>query len=189
MKLNKVKSVYIVLNPEINIVKVGTTSNIKEQINKLQNSSGTDIKLIHITQPLTNYIEIENKVNAELSEYRTFGGWLNVSSDIAVNVLQSLSDVYDIDSIIKKVSSGEKINDIAKQCEVSRQTISKRIKGSRTYHPEPKKIEPTKRIEPENKEQTIVDITKYKRVGKGRYTDKDGNVVLIEYKEGKFYIV
>ena len=182
MKLNKIQSVYVIYNPELNITKIGIASNVKERLSNLSCSAGCDMELKYNTVPIANAPTIEQMSHNKFNEHRKKGEWFKIDPQDAIRYLESIENCFIEDHIISDLQRNESISSLAKRYNVSRQAIMRRVKKF-NYH------STSNNKEKKQSEMNIVgfisDITKYRRIGKNKYKDKDGNIKYIAYINGK----
>ena len=123
MKLEKVQSVYVMYNPEINITKIGISEDVNIRCQSLRSAVGCDIQVKYHTEPITNALIIESKAHEHFNDCRRLGEWFNLSPDQAIKYIKSLNYLFNVDPIIKEYIKGLPVSTIAAQFKVSRQAI------------------------------------------------------------------
>lgn len=127
--LESVCTIYVFTNEHLGLHKVGITSDIKQRLSVITNSSGVQIKLNYRTIPMPRAIaqEIEKKIHTNLKEFRTFGEWFKVDLKEILSTIR----VFDRDMIpsedYKLLMSGKTVTEIANIYGVSTAAISKRF--------------------------------------------------------------
>ena len=183
MKLIRVKSIYVIENKEINRCKVGYAEEVKNRYNAIMNQSGCKMDLIYSSPPIVNFKQIESNIHKRFKYCRYIGEWFNTNPESILKYIESIKDKFIIDEILTEYYTNRNISNVAKKFNVSRQAIMKRL-GKSIDEADVKlnNIEETKREEIIN--NTPINISNYKRIGKNKYLDKDGNKLIIEYKNG-----
>lgn len=176
MKLDKTKAVYVIYSPVVKITKVGIASNVKTRFQSLVGASGCRLELKYHSDPILNYIYIENKVHEHFKKHRAVGEWFTISPDPVLEYISSIKEEFITDKIIDE-SKSKNISELAKKYKVTRQSIMKRLKKA-----------DIKSVEKKNK-YFKVNITDYKRIGKNIFKDKSDHIVTIKYIKDGFYLV
>lgn len=79
--------VYIIKNPITNLLKIGITNNIKRRVSQLQCASGCELEVVYCTPVSDNSKEIEKSLHLRFADFRQYGEWFNLESDMVVNEL------------------------------------------------------------------------------------------------------
>lgn len=98
--------VYILHNPESNLVKIGSTQAPHQRFSKLSNENGTKLKY-YISQPMYIYQLVEKVMLQVYDRFRVKGEWIKgVEFDSVVNQLNIIlnSDDFKRRNIPKEVT-------------------------------------------------------------------------------------
>jgi predicted GIY-YIG superfamily endonuclease len=100
MQLNKMKRkfpkakegfVYALLD-EHGRVKIGVTTNHRRRLNGVRTAAGVDIVRAYVSEPLLEYLTVEQKVFAILKDKRGVGEWFDVGFYEARALIISIID-------------------------------------------------------------------------------------------------
>lgn len=212
MKITKASCMYVILNPELNIVKIGISENPQKRLESLSYACGCALKLSYNTLPLKNARKNEAKCHEEFRDKRRIGEWFDVSVVSAVKYVKELEASIDIDIFVSKyISEKKSLVEIASEYKVTRQAVVKRLKTYGIYREKTKPIfakliktesvvdimhDTTsdgghREIESKSLRRGIVsNMNEYQRVSKSAYmNNKTKEVVTIKYKNGNFRII
>lgn len=131
-KKEKYGIVYVIFNPEINILKIGVTKNINKRLKSLQCASGCDLKVLYSTPPISNFFEIELNAHKFFKQFRRSGEWFDITEEMALNHLKSIS-FKDVHPVYKLYLEGLSISKIAFICEYSRAYVIQLLKNWNVY--------------------------------------------------------
>lgn len=133
MKLGTNQSLYVVFNPELNITKIGISTNVQARLSSLRGDSGCDLQLIYYSSPISAAAIFEGRAHEILAGKRKMGEWFNVDPEEAVRVVKEVVEDAMIDSIVTEYLSRRTITDIARDRGVTRQAIISKLKTYGVY--------------------------------------------------------
>lgn len=133
MKLGSSQSLYVVFNPELNITKVGISTNVQARLSAMRADSGCDLQLIYYSDPISAATVFEGRAHEILADKRKLGEWFNIDPQEAVEVVKGVIKDATIDSIVIEHLSGRTITDIARDRGVTRQAIISKLKTYGVY--------------------------------------------------------
>lgn len=129
--------VYVILNPDLNIVKIGKSKQIAERLLALCCASGVGLEIIYTSKPTHNYSEIERIAHTHFKKNRRIHGeWFDINPSDAYLYISKLVDEEKIHPVCLMYESGKSINDIAIHFKVSRAYITKLLKNWNLYKKE-----------------------------------------------------
>ena len=86
---NKLRQyIYVIKNPLNETVKIGVAQDVDKRIKQLQTGAGIELELIYKSIICSNAFAIERDVHEYFKEYRTFGEWFKVNSEIVIDFLE-----------------------------------------------------------------------------------------------------
>lgn len=183
MSLKESRVVYVILNIEVGRVKIGITGDIKGRFSILATQGGCEMEMYYHTQPMFNSKEIESKCHNHFREQRYIGEWFNVTKEQAKEYLETIADTFELDKVLIMAQNGEQIEDIARFYRTDTNKVKTRLRehsSSLSFDKKP----PKKKGKP-----IVLDICKYKNLGKGLFLDKDKNIVTIKFTDGAFRLI
>ena len=84
MMAQKNEIIYVFFNPITNLTKIGITTNLKERLSNLSNSSGVKLEVINYTQLCVDIDEsaryVEFFLHNIFKQYRGVGEWFNFNN-------------------------------------------------------------------------------------------------------------
>lgn len=88
------KSVYVMLNKDNGLVKIGVSENVEQRRYNLSMEFESDISIIFVGNLISNPFEIERKCHLELGKYRVFSEWFNCDTKKAEKVVDFMTYMY-----------------------------------------------------------------------------------------------
>ena len=86
-RLESKQLVYVIKNPTTGLIKIGISDNIKRRVSQLQCASGCELEVVFCSPASDNSREIEKLAHNRFTEFRQYGEWFNMPSDLAVNFI------------------------------------------------------------------------------------------------------
>lgn len=190
MKLRKSKSIYVIHNSKVGIVKLGVSNNVNSRISTIKCSSGMNVDLLYVTSPIYNYDEIESKIHSEFEENRGIGEWFHIDPNEAIEYLLMIKHNFKVDGIYQQWREESNISLLSREFGVSRAAIKKHLdkhdhslnidlnkKKEEILKPKPIKI---------REKNEVKDIPhKSKKVDRNVY-EFNGDYYMKIWKQGKF---
>ena len=187
MKICKAKSVYAIMNPENNRIKIGIAYNVKTRLISLESGAGCKLEIINNTHPILFAEQAERDTHKLFKDKRYFGEWFNITREEANDCINNIKLKYALDDMVRAyLKQNMSIVDIAEKYGVTRQAVVKRLKQYGIYGVVyPEEINITK------KDKGIdIDITKYDRIAPNTYKHKiTQEVIMAEWNNGKMQTI
>lgn len=89
--------IYIIKNPLNDTIKIGVAQNVEKRLKQLETGAGIELELIYKSLVCSNAFSIEQTVHKNFEEYRTFGEWFRVSSNIVIDFLDKQTFILNSD--------------------------------------------------------------------------------------------
>lgn len=129
--------------------------------------------------------QAEQDCHKILEKHQYYKEWFSVSQDLAINCVKRIEVKYPLDELVDDyLNKGFGVNELADKFDVTRQGVVKKLKQygiyGVTFTDEPE-------IGQEFKNGIEVDITRFKRIGRGLYMRYGSDeVMIIKWMSGKF---
>lgn len=125
--------VYVIYNPDVDLVKIGRTKNLPNRLSGLITASGSELCLMYNTKPILEYAVLEKTLHKHFAKQRTRGEWFSISHAEIIQYLRELEKNYEVHEVADHYENGITISEIARAFRVSRSYIEKILKGWNIY--------------------------------------------------------
>ena len=126
--MNKKQLVYVLWNPLTKMSKIGITMDLQKRVQQVQCACGCKLDICYSSHLISKARHYEGVLHDRFADHRTFGEWFDLDPKFIIPTVKKLIPEELSSEVIEKMRETKSISEIAKEFNISRQSVYARIR-------------------------------------------------------------